>query len=327
MTSPINPSQPGSQSWESPIQERTQNTPPDLIVGIKEALRKGNLREHLETIDLEQLWPDLLKNSENAPLFEMLEVCEAPVALRVICCLTQCDLLATDKGYLHAIEGLKILNRPDRLAVFIDALKLGRGPLFNSINTTQLSMRDTDPQGQFKGLIPHYIREAIKIEHRHQPECFGSAIKRHFNSFKEVWLEAYSIERQSIELDRTLEEAQKEGRLEAFDRYFETTFEEAKKEWLDKMYYVSTNLAPYANQMLRKLLKECRQAAPPNREEERLEAVDPHQERIFQEAKEKWWDKMDPVSPYLPDYANQMFSQLLIECRQAATPGKNEQKV
>lgn len=197
------------------------------------------------------------------PYMTILDQCNESTAKEMLGEFTATPILASWRGFLHAMNALKIFNRPDRLPIFIQALKLGRTASPNSIKVLDLLSWDMTSDSPFKDPLPKYVREALQIEYDHQPDQLNRYAKKHVLKLEDAWVAEYIREKERIEKDPNLTKADKENLLASFEDQQTQSFAKVAKIADEEKASILKDGVAHADRMFDALvIKCCRENTP-----------------------------------------------------------------
>ena len=118
----------------------------------------------------ESLYPEDAYNKiqwlKDMPYERILKVCDAEKAKYLLCWVTACNMLCNYSTSGYAERALRVMNKPERLLVFLEVVKLSRSGFFNTINVNDLLLRHNNQEARnpFSGGLPGNILEILNIE-------------------------------------------------------------------------------------------------------------------------------------------------------------------
>lgn len=136
---------------------------------INRAIETGTLNIYLENETSVALGKKIAADPENISYVELLKVCDAEIVRHILSALTEHHILKNETLCSHTIKALEVFNTPDRLPVFIQALKLGRGQHKNNIGIVYLILYHNAliRKNPLEKGLPSFVLKALKFEYNH----------------------------------------------------------------------------------------------------------------------------------------------------------------
>lgn len=133
-------------------------------------LTDAQLQETLKGMPKESLYPEdpyeKILWLDHMPYERILKVCDAEKASYLLCWVTAGNMLCNWDSVIYSCRALNVMNAPDRVAVFVEAVKLSRIGNFNTINVNDLLLRHYNEEGRnpFRGGLPENILKILNLE-------------------------------------------------------------------------------------------------------------------------------------------------------------------